>query len=103
VARPSGWPKNVSFPTDAKLLHAATSGLNGLPRKHGVCQVRKVPNTEVSNGSATSPWAKYPLFCALLPTPVWHVVQPILALKDCPEAGRFPKIPAMLLEKQCYR
>jgi len=50
VARPSGWPKNVSFPTDAKLLHAATSGLNGLPRKHGVCQVRKVPNTEVSNG-----------------------------------------------------
>ena len=25
------------------------------------------------------------------------------SLKDCPEAGRFPKIPAMLLEKQCYR
>jgi IS5 family transposase len=29
-------PKNVTFPTDAKLLHAAIKGLNRLARKHGV-------------------------------------------------------------------
>jgi transposase, IS5 family len=29
-------PKNVTFPTDAKLLHAAIKGLNRLVRKHGV-------------------------------------------------------------------
>jgi IS5 family transposase len=29
-------PKNISFPTDAKLLHAAIKGLNRLARKHGV-------------------------------------------------------------------
>jgi IS5 family transposase len=29
-------PKNVTFPTDAKLLHAALKGLNRLARKHGV-------------------------------------------------------------------
>ena len=29
-------PKAISFPTDAKLLHAAIGGLNRLARKHGV-------------------------------------------------------------------
>jgi IS5 family transposase len=29
-------PKAISFPTDAKLLHAAVKGLNRLARKHGV-------------------------------------------------------------------
>jgi len=29
-------PKNVTFPTDAKLLHAAIKGLNRLARQHGV-------------------------------------------------------------------
>jgi IS5 family transposase len=29
-------PKNVSFPTEDKLLHAAIKGLNRLARKHGV-------------------------------------------------------------------
>jgi hypothetical protein len=29
-------PKNISFPTDAKLLHAAIRGLNRLATKHGV-------------------------------------------------------------------
>ncbi|MFK4532230.1 hypothetical protein ABIA00_000413 [Bradyrhizobium ottawaense] len=29
-------PKAISFPTDAKLLHAAIRGLNRLARKHGV-------------------------------------------------------------------
>jgi IS5 family transposase len=29
-------PKNITFPTDAKLLHAAIKGLTGLARKHGV-------------------------------------------------------------------
>jgi IS5 family transposase len=29
-------PKNVTFPTDAKLLHAAIKGLNRLARKHGI-------------------------------------------------------------------
>jgi IS5 family transposase len=29
-------PKAISFPTDAKLLHAAIKGLNRLARKHGV-------------------------------------------------------------------
>src|SRR5450631_4336669 len=29
-------PKNISFPTDAKLLHAAIKGLNRLARHHGV-------------------------------------------------------------------
>src|SRR5208283_4089588 len=29
-------PKNITFPTDAKLLHAAIKGLNRLARKHGV-------------------------------------------------------------------
>jgi IS5 family transposase len=29
-------PKNVTFPTDAKLLHAAILGLNRLAKKHGV-------------------------------------------------------------------
>jgi hypothetical protein len=29
-------PKNVTFPTDAKLLHAAIKGLNRLARKYGV-------------------------------------------------------------------
>src|SRR5258707_67332 len=29
-------PKNISFPTDAKLLHAAIKGLNRLADKHGV-------------------------------------------------------------------
>src|SRR5262244_1320126 len=29
-------PKNVSFPTDAKLVHAAIKGLNRLARQHGV-------------------------------------------------------------------
>jgi IS5 family transposase len=29
-------PKNVSFPTDAKLLHAAIRGLNRLANQHGV-------------------------------------------------------------------
>ncbi|MGY4167591.1 hypothetical protein ACVIM8_001664 [Bradyrhizobium sp. USDA 4529] len=40
-------PKAISFPTDAKLLHAAIRGLNRLARKHGVrlrqsyCRVAK--------------------------------------------------------------
>jgi IS5 family transposase len=29
-------PKNITFPTDAKLLHAAIKGLNRLARKHGL-------------------------------------------------------------------
>ena len=29
-------PKNITFPTDAKLLHAAVKGLVGLAKKHGV-------------------------------------------------------------------
>jgi IS5 family transposase len=29
-------PKNITFPTDAKLLHAAIKGLNRLANKHGV-------------------------------------------------------------------
>jgi IS5 family transposase len=29
-------PKNIAFPTDAKLLHAAIKGLARLLRKHGV-------------------------------------------------------------------
>ena len=29
-------PKNITFPTDAKLLHAAVKGLTRLARKHGV-------------------------------------------------------------------
>jgi transposase, IS5 family len=29
-------PKNIAFPTDAKLLHAAIKGLNRLARRHGV-------------------------------------------------------------------
>ena len=29
-------PKNIAFPTDAKLLHAALNGLNRLARRHGV-------------------------------------------------------------------
>ena len=29
-------PKNVTFPTDAKLLHAAINGLTRLAKKHGV-------------------------------------------------------------------
>ena len=29
-------PKNITFPTDAKLLHAAIKGLNRLAEKHGV-------------------------------------------------------------------
>jgi IS5 family transposase len=29
-------PKNVAFPTDAKLLHEAIKGLNRLANKHGV-------------------------------------------------------------------
>ena len=29
-------PKAITFPTDAKLLHAAIKGLNRLARKHGV-------------------------------------------------------------------
>lgn len=29
-------PKNISFPTDAKLLHAAIKGLNRMAKKHGV-------------------------------------------------------------------
>jgi transposase, IS5 family len=29
-------PKNISFPTDAKLLHAAIKGLNRLANRHGV-------------------------------------------------------------------
>jgi IS5 family transposase len=29
-------PKAITFPTDAKLLHAAISGLGRLARKHGV-------------------------------------------------------------------
>jgi IS5 family transposase len=29
-------PKNITFPTDAKLLHAAIKGLNRMTRKHGV-------------------------------------------------------------------
>jgi transposase, IS5 family len=29
-------PKNITFPTDAKLLHAAIKGLTGLARKHSV-------------------------------------------------------------------
>src|SRR5260370_36976594 len=29
-------PKAITFPTDAKLLHAAIKGLNRLPRPHGV-------------------------------------------------------------------
>src|SRR5262249_14945946 len=29
-------PKNITFPTDAKLLHAAIRGLSRLARKHGV-------------------------------------------------------------------
>jgi IS5 family transposase len=28
-------PKNIAFPTDAKLLHAAIKGLNRLARHHG--------------------------------------------------------------------
>jgi IS5 family transposase len=28
-------PKNISFPTDAKLLHAAIKGLNRMAKKHG--------------------------------------------------------------------
>jgi transposase, IS5 family len=29
-------PKNITFPTDAKLLHAAIKGLNHLARRHGI-------------------------------------------------------------------
>ena len=29
-------PKNITFPTDAKLLHGAIKGLNRLARRHGV-------------------------------------------------------------------
>jgi transposase, IS5 family len=29
-------PKNITFPTDAKLVHAAIKGLNRLARQHGV-------------------------------------------------------------------
>ena len=29
-------PKNITFPTDAKLLHAAIKGLNRMAKKHGV-------------------------------------------------------------------
>src|SRR4249920_498838 len=29
-------PKNITFPTDAKLLHAAINGLNRIAKKHGV-------------------------------------------------------------------
>jgi hypothetical protein len=29
-------PKNITFPTDAKLLHAAIKGLNRLARRHGL-------------------------------------------------------------------
>src|SRR5258706_14720279 len=29
-------PKNITFPTDAKLLHAAIKGLNRLAKKHGL-------------------------------------------------------------------
>jgi IS5 family transposase len=29
-------PKAITFPTDAKLLHAAINGLNRLARRHGV-------------------------------------------------------------------
>jgi IS5 family transposase len=29
-------PKAITFPTDAKLLHAANKGLNRLARKHGI-------------------------------------------------------------------
>jgi len=29
-------PKNITFPTDAKLLHAAIKGLNHMAKKHGV-------------------------------------------------------------------
>lgn len=29
-------PKNITFPTDAKLLHAAMAGLNRLAQKHGI-------------------------------------------------------------------
>ena len=29
-------PKNITFPTDAKLLHAAIKGLNRMAEKHGV-------------------------------------------------------------------
>ena len=29
-------PKNIAFPTDARLLHAAIKGLNRLARRHGV-------------------------------------------------------------------
>ncbi len=29
-------PKNITFPTDAKLLHAAIKGLNRIAKKHGV-------------------------------------------------------------------
>ncbi|MCA1394577.1 hypothetical protein I6F33_36865 [Bradyrhizobium sp. BRP20] len=29
-------PKAITFPTDAKLLHAAIKGLNRLARKHGI-------------------------------------------------------------------
>jgi transposase, IS5 family len=35
LGRPQ-WPKNITFPTDAKLLHAAIKGLTRLARKHGV-------------------------------------------------------------------
>jgi hypothetical protein len=36
-------PKAITFPTDAKLLHAAIKGLNRLARKHGVRQWKDVP------------------------------------------------------------
>jgi hypothetical protein len=34
--RPHQQPKAISFPTDAKLLHAAIQGLNRMAKKHGV-------------------------------------------------------------------
>src|ERR1700694_1190294 len=34
--RPHQQPKNITFPTDAKLLHAAIKGLNRMAKKHGV-------------------------------------------------------------------
>ncbi|HEY3029806.1 MAG TPA: hypothetical protein VGJ68_06445 [Bradyrhizobium sp.] len=36
-------PKAISFPTDAKLLHAAIKGLNRLAAKHGGPRGRVLP------------------------------------------------------------
>jgi transposase, IS5 family len=42
-------PKAITFPTDAKLLHAAIKGLNRLANKHGV----RLRQTAISSCEST--------------------------------------------------